>query len=137
VCVCICVCTQVHLSACMYVCTYAHTHVCMYACIFLLYTACSITSCNTTCLETSLCTCLQCLQFNLIVHINAVAVHILFCLFWSDVQMFVVLFVCMYVYMYACMCVGVCVCVCVYETLNKLRTGHSQCKLLHNNLPSD
>jgi hypothetical protein len=66
----------------------------MYVCIFfiLLYTACSITSCNTTCLQTSLCTCVQCSHFNLIVHINAAAVHILFCLFRSDLQMFVVLF---------------------------------------------
>jgi hypothetical protein len=30
--------------------------------------------------------------FNRTVHINAEAVHILFCLFWSDLQMFVVLF---------------------------------------------
>jgi hypothetical protein len=59
---------------------------------YLLYTACSNTSCNTTCLETSLCTSIQCLYFNLTVHINAEAVLILFCLFWSALQMFVVLF---------------------------------------------
>jgi hypothetical protein len=70
----------------MYLCIY------LYVCIFLLYTACSITSCNTTCLETSLCTCIQYLHFSLIVHIDAVAVHILFCFFWSDLQTFVVLF---------------------------------------------
>jgi hypothetical protein len=104
--VCVYIYMHVYLYACMYVCMYACICACVYVWMYYYYyyyyyyyTACSITSCNTTCLERSLCTCIQYLHFNLTVHINAVAVRILFCLFWSDLLLFVVLFEASYLIM--------------------------------------
>ena len=141
------VCVCVFMYVCMYVCVCMYECVCMCLCIFYvhiyLFTTCSITNSNTTCLERSsytfyimyisfllnliVCHFVYCLVFSaygivemywfiLSLYVCGTSLFVTYLTVFVYVCMCVCIYICVYVYMHVCVCVFmyVCMCVCMY-----------------------